>query len=229
MKKLISAVLSLALLCGLLGTSAFAIKSVTPLEPEDVLSEERIEREQVSDWAADELASAQTAGLIPQLTGNPGYRDAITREQFAELALQMVTVAYGEGPDISKALTFTDCDNPSVLAASAAGIISGVGAGKFDPNVQTNREQIATMVTRAIDYLDRQAGTDIAPSSASIDKFSDKGQVSAWAVDGVGTLAANGIMSGTSATTLSPKDSCTVEQSILLLYRVYKQFRAIAE
>lgn len=226
MKKLISTALSIVLLCGVFCTPAFAIKSVTTLEPEDVLSEERIEREQVSDWAADELNAAQLVGLIPKLTGNPGYQDAITREQFAELATHMVTLLVGEGPDASGATAFDDCDNASVIAASAAGIVSGVGGGKFDPTATTNREQIATMVARAIVYIDKQSGINIAPSVANIDKFSDKEQVSAWAIDGVGALASNGIMSGTSATTLSPKNSCTVEQSILLLYRVYEQFQA---
>ena len=64
--------------------------------------------------------------------------------------------------------------------------------------------------------------TDLTPAASDISKFTDKDKVSGWAKESVGTLAANGIMSGTSATTLSPKDSCTVEQSIMLLYRVYE-------
>lgn len=91
-------------------------------------------------------------------------------------------------------------DAAKVLAASAAGIISGVGDGKFDPTATTNREQIATMVARAIDYLNRQTGTDLAPAAADISQFSDQDQVSSWAVDGVGTLASNGIMNGTTTT-----------------------------
>lgn len=225
MKKLFAAVLSAALLCSLFCTQAFAIKSVTELEPEDVLSEERLERERISSWAEDGINAARAAGLIPALTGNPGYQDTINREQFAELAVQLVTVLNGAAPDTSGTAAFTDCDNAKVLAASAAGIVSGVGGGRFEPAAATNREQIATMVARAIDYIDKQNGTDLAPAAADISKFSDKAQVSSWAVDGVGTLAANGIMNGTSATTLSPKESCTVEQSILLLYRVYGQFQ----
>ena len=82
------------------------------------------------------------------------------------------------------------------------------------------------MVSRAIEYLNDKDNKNVAPNAGDIEKFTDKGQVSAWAVDGVGVLVTNGIMNGTSATTLSPKDSCTVEQSILLLYRVYQLFMA---
>jgi len=60
-----------------------------------------------------------------------------------------------------------------------------------------------------------------------IDKYDDRGEVSDWAVDGVGVLAANGIMKGTSDTTLSPKSPCTVEQSIILIYRLYMEYAAI--
>lgn len=179
-----------------------------------------------STWANSGVSAANEAGLIPELTGSPDFQDVITREQFAELAVQMITVLCGEGPDISNAAIFTDCNNASVSAAAAAGIVSGIGEGKFNPKATTNREQIATMIARTIAYIDNETGSDLAPVAADISKFSDKDQISPWAVDGVGMLAANGIMAGTSATTLSPKASCTVEQSILLLYRVYEQFHA---
>lgn len=225
MKKVLTIALTFLLSAALLAPSAYAWES-HPVDM-DTVEVETKGNTGVSDWAADGITAAYKAGIIPdKLTGDPGFQDVVTREQFAELALQMVTVACGEAPDSSKALSFTDCNNPSVLAASAAGLVSGVGEGKFDPDAVTNREQIATMVARAIGYLDGLTGKTLAPKAANIDKFTDKGQVSSWAVDGVGILAANDIMSGTSSTTLSPKNSCTVEQSILLLYRVYEQFQA---
>lgn len=66
-------------------------------------------------------------------------------------------------------------------------------------------------------------GLNLVPNTADLGKFTDKDQVSSWALEGVGALAANGIMSGTSATTLSPKASCPIEQSIVLIYRLYKK------
>ena len=146
---------------------------------------------------------------------------AITREQFAELAVAMVSAVCGK-PELNGEKTFTDCSNPDVLLAAELGIVSGVGEGKFAPKSTTNREQIATMVNNAINYINEQKDIDLTPAASDISKFADKDKVSGWAKESVGTLAANGIMSGTSATTLSPKDSCTVEQSIMLLYRVYE-------
>lgn len=222
MKRLISLMLSLALVGTLFCTNAFAIKNVTTFEPEDVLSKEYIEKNTTSDWAADEIDAALAAGLIPTLAGNPSYQDAITREQFAELVVQAVTVICG-APEPAPADTFTDTKNPAILKANHAGIVDGVGDSKFAPNQTTNREQIATMIARAIAYIKAESGIDLAPAAGDLSKYTDKVQVSGWAVDGVGLLASNGIMKGTSDTALSPKASCTVEQSILLLYRIYQK------
>lgn len=173
-----------------------------------------------SDWAKTELAAAQDAGLVVDSLGADFTVD-ITREQFAELAVNMTSIIYGEGPDISQAKTFTDCDNPAVLAASAAGIVDGVGSGKFDPKATTTREQIATMLFRAIGYLENEMEDAFLLVPPDISAFSDKASVSSWATEGVGALAANGIMQGTSSTTISPQSTCTIEQSVLLVYRIY--------
>lgn len=176
-----------------------------------------------SGWAKSGIEAATAAGLAPALTGNPGFQDTITREQFAELVVCMAEKVQGGELDAA-GWAFSDSSNPAVLKAYAAGIVAGVGENRFDPTAKTNREQIATMIARAISNLEVRKGKDITPAATDIGKFSDKGAVSGWAVEGVGTLAANGIMAGTSATTLSPKEPCTVEQSILLLYRVFEKF-----
>ena len=224
MKRIVCLILCAAMLCAFACTPALAIKGVTGYDPEDVLSPDRFEKESISAWAVEEVEAAYAAGIVPEFTDDPAYKAQITREQFAELVVKMVTVALGEAPDTAGTAPFTDSTNPSVLQAAAAGIVNGVGNDKFAPKTTTTREQIATMVYRAIGYIRAESGVDLAPIPGSIASFTDKTSVSPWAVEGVGALAANGIMNGTSATTLSPKNGCTVEQSILLVYRVYKSF-----
>lgn len=176
---------------------------------------------QPSAWAKPEVEAALAAGLVPQLTGNPKYTDAITREQFAELVVRTAQVVYGKNIEMTAA-AFTDCDNPAVRQAASAGIVEGVGDGKFDPKTTTNREQIAAMVARSVHYLEGQMGREFTKKGGDLAQFTDRAQVSDWAADSFGLLSKNGILMGTSDTTLSPKASCTVEQSILLLYHLYK-------
>lgn len=180
-----------------------------------------------SDWAEDEVESARRVGLVPNLTGGPSYQDTITREQFAELVIQLLRTIDHEITDSHTDLTmFDDCQNHIVALAAAVGIVSGVGDNKFAPEQTTNREQIAAMIARAIGVIETAKSVDLTPAPASIEAFTDMSQVSGWAVEGMGTLAANGIMNGTSTTALSPQSSCTVEQSICLVYRVYQAVQA---
>ena len=223
MKNKIAVFLSLVLVLSTCCVPAMAIKNVTQYEPEDILSEEQIEREQVSDWAKEEFDIANFLGLVPPLTDQPAFTGNITREQFAELIVNMVEKVLGKGLDAAPTGTFTDSSNTAVLKAYEAGIITGVGEGKFAPKNTTNREQIATMIYRATQYLAEQIGENLTPNAGSIEGFTDKASISIWAAEGVGKLAANDIMKGTSATTASPKNTCTVEQSILLIYRVYQK------
>ena len=179
-----------------------------------------------SSWAEAEVNKAISSGLVPNFTDNPDYTDSITREQFAELAARFASkfaVAEGEkAPKFTAGINFTDCDNTNVLMAAQLGIVYGVGDDKFEPKTTTNREQIAAMISRAIDLAEYMQEVDVTPNAASIEAFADKSEVSDWAAESVGILAANGIMAGTSASELSPKAPCTVEQSIVLLERVYE-------
>jgi len=222
MKKLICLILCASMLCAFACTPALAIKGVTTYEPEDVLSEERLEKESISAWAVEEVEAAYEAGIVPRFSDDPAYKDKITREQFAELVVQMVSVLLEKAPDTEGTPAFSDSSNPSVLQAAAAGIVNGVGDNKFAPKTTTTREQIAAMVYRAIGYIKAESGVDLAPLPGDLSSFTDRDKVAPWAVEGVGALASNGIMNGTSDTTLDPKSGCTVEQSILLVFRVYK-------
>ena len=176
----------------------------------------------LSDWAKAEVEAASAAGLVTDHTAS-GFKEDITRFQFSELIVNLAEKVTGKEIAPAAADTFTDCNEPAVLKAYAAGIVNGVGDNRFTPDTTTNREQIATMIARAIAYIEKETGKSFTPAAASIEKFSDKGEVSAWAVEGVGLLAANGIMNGTSDITCSPMNPCTVEQSILLVYRFFNR------
>lgn len=174
----------------------------------------------VSDWAKEEIELARQAGLITEHTQSY-MTHACTRFQFAELIVNMVEKVTGNVIEPAPDTTFTDCEDAAVLKAYVAGIVSGVGDKKFAPDQITNREQIATMIYRAITYIEQEAGKTFTVKNTNLDNYTDQNTVSTWAVEAVGVLANNGIMKGTSSTSLSPADTCSVEQSILLVFRVF--------
>lgn len=217
LKVLASTVLSAVL--SINGAFAFTMEH---MKPEDFFSPEVIEETKISDWAKDEVNKATIEGLVTENTSS-GYQKAITREQFAELVVNMTEKTLGKELEAAPSTTFTDTTNEDILKAYKAEIVNGMGNNKFEPNQTTNREQIASMIYRATEFIKANNGKDLTPNKANLDKYTDKNSVSNWAVEGVGELAANEIMEGTSTTSLSPKASCTVEQSILLVYRVYQK------
>ena len=178
-----------------------------------------------SDWAKDEVQLAKEAGLVPALTGNPFYTTSITRQQFAELVVNMTEKILDKEIAPAPHTTFTDTTATAILKAFEAGIINGVGEGKFEPNTTTTRQEIATMLYRAMDYIAVEQGSPLQDMDVSLDAYTDGSTVSDWASIAVGYLAAEGIMKGTSDTELSPLDSCTVEESILLIYRIFQQLK----
>ncbi len=174
-----------------------------------------------SDWADQEIAEADGLGLVIIMTGLPTYTDDISREQFAEMVVNMVELATGQ-VIVPVENPFTDTDNLDVIKAYSTGIITGMTETTFDPEGKTNREQIATMLFRAALYIAENGGAEILTiSDGDLTTFNDNEQVSDWANEAVAALNANGIMEGVSKNSLAPKASTTVEQSILLIYRMF--------
>lgn len=212
MKKTLKALLLAGMMCALFITNALAF---TVVESGNVT-----EINAPHEWAKAEIDLARKAGLLTAHTENY-FKEDITRFQFAELVVNLAEKATGKTIVAAPDTTFTDCKEAAVLKAFAVGIVSGVGDNEFDPDQTTNREQIAAMVYRAIAYLEKELGKEFTTKNADLAQFTDKASVSTWAAEGVGVLANNGIMKGTSDTALSPASACPIEQSILLVYRVF--------
>ena len=85
-------------------------------------------------------------------------------------------------------------------------------------------EQIAAMIYRAWKYIGEETGCAVPSETKAFAAYADKSKVSGYAVETVGVLATCGVMKGTSETQLSPKNSCTIEMCILLIYRLYQRF-----
>ena len=207
MKQTGKILLAVCAVCALLSANALAF---TVVEGGDLT-----EINAPHEWAKAEIEQAREAGLLTEHTDDC-FKEDITRFQFAELIVNLAEKATGKTIEPAPDTTFTDCSEAAVLKAYAAGIVSGVGDQQFAPDQTTNREQIATMIYRAVTYIEQQSGKTFAEKNADLSAYTDRDSVSDWAAEGVGVLANNVIMKGTSDTTLSPADPCSVEQLVLM-------------
>lgn len=216
--RIVCLFLCLCLFCT--GVSAYTI---IPVDKDKAFSEELKAKEKVSSWAKGEIDLAREAGLITEHTAFYQTNN-ISRFQFAELIVNLTEKVTGKKITPAAADTFTDCSEEVVRKAYAAGIVNGKSETTFAPDENCTREQIAAMIYRAWKYIGEETGCAVPSETKAFAAYADKSKVSGYAVEAVGVLATCGVMKGTSETQLSPKNSCTIEMCILLIYRLYQRF-----
>jgi len=109
-------------------------------------------------------------------------------------------------PDVAKDAWYYD----AVQWAAEKGIVQGYD-GIFDPNGNITREQLA-----AIFY--RYKGSPAA--SGTLSGFTDRGNVSSWALDAMSWAVGKGIINGMGDNTLSPAGTATRAQLASILMRM---------
>lgn len=159
-----------------------------------------------SQWATPELMLANEAGLIPEILKGADMTGPITREEFAELAVKLYEQTMGITPEPASPNPFTDTTNPQILKAYKLGITTGTSATTFSPKELTNREQVATMLSRAI----RTMAPNGDFSTSGSPSFSDVKDISSWALDHVLFMAKLEIIKGTDGKFM-PKATTTAE------------------
>ncbi|MBR5218836.1 MAG: S-layer homology domain-containing protein [Clostridia bacterium] len=167
-----------------------------------------------SGWANEEVNAATEMGIVPDRIQSY-YQNPITREEFCEMVMLMFDKIAKE--EIAAAEdVFADTDNASVLRAYAAGIVKGTGETTFSPEASITRQEICTMLTRAI----LKADSSIALAESYPNTFPDRASIADWALLNVQYMNMNTIMLGDEAGNINPLGNTTREQAILLTYRL---------
>jgi hypothetical protein len=143
-----------------------------------------------SSWAVAELDKAQGYGFITERIKD-NMAGKITREEFAEVAVKLYETYTGETGTVGSA-SFADTTNPEILKAANLGLVAGVGNNKYAPNELVTREQMATILLRALKVINPTADFSTAGSVP----FADDVKVKDWARDGVYYCSKAGIVTG---------------------------------
>jgi hypothetical protein len=101
-----------------------------------------------SKWAINELTQAYNYGLTyPDIMGK--FQQPITREEFCVIVVKLYTKLTNRTVTAS-GTPFSDTNNPEIIKAYQLGIVNGTGGGKFSPTLSITRQEIATMIYRAL-------------------------------------------------------------------------------
>lgn len=172
-----------------------------------------------SHWAVKEINYLLTKGILDE-GGVFAPSEKITREQFAA----MIARAYGLNGE-GLALPFKDIKttNPyadEIAAAYAAGIINGKSPVAFDPEATITREEIATMLARALTTYNGKSA--VAQPEAVIASFTDGAKISKWAVSSVALTKSTHLFEGFKDQSFRPAQTATKAEAAALIYRLYQ-------
>ena len=172
-----------------------------------------------STWAQSDVNFALNDNLLDlELLGND-YTKNISRLQFCSVVVRLAEEMTGKTITPAAANTFTDTSSPYVLKAYAAGITSGTSATTFSPDATLNRQQMATFLYRTLRYIEKNSDYKYTSYTSKLANYADNAQLESWAVESMAFMNALDLIKGTSDTTLSPNNKCTIEQAIAVAER----------
>ena len=167
------------------------------------------------DWYANAVNYVTLTGLMNGTGDGFSPNLAINRGM-------MVTVLYrmAGSPEVTAENSFTDVPadtwyTDAVIWASENGITAGTSETTFSPTNSLTREQLATFFYRFADF----ENPDPIEITGDLTGFTDAGQVASYATDAMKWAIGEGLISGTTETTLSPKATATRAQVATILMR----------
>lgn len=174
------------------------------------------------DWYAQAVAYVYRQGLMSGTAQDRFSPDLTTSRAMIVTILHRLAGS----PAVTGGSAFTDVAGSDWYAggvawASANGIVTGYGDGRFGPNDPITREQLAAILHRYAGF----AGQSTA-GRADLSGYTDAGQVSAYAADAMGWAVDRGLITGVSAHTLAPGGSATRAQAAAILMRFCQTARS---
>ncbi|MDO4540346.1 MAG: S-layer homology domain-containing protein, partial [Syntrophomonadaceae bacterium] len=112
--------------------------------------------------------------------------------------------------DVANGEWYTD----AILWAAESNIAGGYGGGLFGTNDPITREQLAAFFYHYAEY--KGYDTDI---TGSLDRFTDKGDISDWAVEAMEWAVGCGLIEGKTGSILDPKGNATRAEFAAMLHR----------
>ncbi len=168
----------------------------------------------VSDWAKTSVTDAISKHWTDAKDFDNNFTKNISREQFCDIAYNMLRDAIGVDNVNLAETSFSDTDNTKVLYLAQEGIISGKGNGIFAPNDTLTRAEAASILYR----IARHCGVSFTEYSGA--PFADDAQIADWAKNNIYYVVSAQIMSGT-GDGFAPLNPYTAEQAISTIQRLY--------
>lgn len=195
-----------------------------------VMAYEKTFADLVAHWAKRDveiMAARHIAGGVTENLFEPNGQ--VTRAQFAALLIRTLGIAETKpaAPHF-KDVAASDWYYGAVETARAAGLVGGYPDGTFRPDASITREEIASMVHRALLYAGKTPQV-AGRMEAILARFGDVGQIGGWAKESVAVAVSENILRGRTADTLVPKGTATRAEATVMLKRALVSLGELSE
>ena len=171
------------------------------------------------DWYAEAVAFVYKQGMMNGLSDKrfaPGEKT--TRAMLVTMLYRLEKDAGGSAAtkfsDVPAGQWFSDAVNWS----ASVGVVNGMENGKFAPNDNISREQLAAILYRYAQYK----GYDVSVKG-DLSKFNDNGSIAAWAKEPMQWAVGSGLINGKGEASLEPGSNATRAEVATMLMRLLNQ------
>ncbi len=171
---------------------------------------------QPSEWAESVINQAIKDGLVPKWN-QINYAGYITRVEVCQL-IENLLFQLGCSLENLEEKPFVDTEDNSVILLHDLGIISGKLENQFCPYDYITREELAKILSNTYHYLNKE---NLIKEGKVL--YTDKDEISDWAVKSVEEMSALGIFVGTEDGKFMPGENTTKEQVILTILKLKNQ------
>lgn len=173
-----------------------------------------------SFWGYESIERAVQLGYVNGMGGGKFEPNRqLTRAEFVTMLYRMA----GK-PAASTAAGFTDVPqnawyHDALNWAAEKGYVNGTGANTFSPDGKITRQEVVTILFR---YSGSQSGAETMFTATYDSQFTDSGAIAPWAKTAMYWAIYNGVVNGTSPTTVSPTATATRAEVAAIFVRYAK-------
>ncbi|CAH1055294.1 hypothetical protein PAECIP111894_01446 [Paenibacillus pseudetheri] len=170
-------------------------------------------------WAKSSI-DLLASKLIVSGTNNNTFSpsQSITRAEFAALITRSLGLATVGGEIAFKDVNPNAWYADAIRTAAGAELISGYTDGSFKPGNPITRQEMASVLAKAIKYTGKTLNAD----PAALTKFSDAASIPAWSQAAVAEIAAAGIIQGATDSSFAPQKLATRAEAVTMLEKTLK-------
>ncbi|PKM82441.1 MAG: hypothetical protein CVU89_05400 [Firmicutes bacterium HGW-Firmicutes-14] len=173
-------------------------------------------------WAKDSITRLASHQIVAGYNGKFNPKSGVTRAEFAAMIVRAVGLADQASVARGSATGYRDVDaghwaSGFIIIAREMGIISGYPDGTFKPSAMIRRDEITSVLVRALGLTPDDTMAD------PVGVFADGDSIPAWALDAVRTAYDYRLISGFPDERFYPAQNATRGETAVLIERVLEQ------